>query len=85
MAHHEEKRGVCMGGGLPQPSRLWGAFWGADSHEHHLRNMALETLSLRGRWLASENFRAQFSLVSEPVGSSRPCLVPGQTKEGPWS
>lgn len=64
-------------GGLPQVSRLWGAFWDADSHEHHLRNVALETVSLRGTWLASENFRARFSLASEHV--------PGQTKEGPWS
>lgn len=64
-------------GVLPQVSRLWGAFWDADSHEHHLRNVALETVSLRGTWLASENFRARFSLASEHV--------PGQTKEGPWS
>lgn len=83
LAHQEEKRSGLGGGCLPQLSRLWGAFWGADSHEHHLRNMALETVSLRGIWLASEDFRAWFRLVSEHVGNGRPCLVPGQTEEGP--
>lgn len=64
-------------GGSPQALDCGVPSGDADSHEHHLRNVPGDCEFLRGTWLASENFRARFSLASEHV--------PGQTKEGPWS